>query len=122
MAKGAGLGMARRVRVWNRGERLFDYLVNGDRVTIAPGAFIETARAAANNIQGFYPGKDVPVCIELEPIIEEESKADNPQSAVKKEKVYACPYCDFESKLKMAYQNHVKTHKEALNDSGAVGS
>lgn len=130
MAQGkVGLGEARMVRVWNRGSMLFDYMVQGDRVTIPVGGFVEVPRQKANNIQGFYPGKSVPVHIDLEPILPEKPEASKPEAKTDepdKVKIYVCSHCDFETTKKIALINHMKTHNkvkaEAANDTGAVGN
>jgi hypothetical protein len=102
-------GLPKRVRVWNRGEKKFDYEVMGERYTIEPGKSIELPRRTAVAVRGFYPGKGIEVKLDIEPIA-----GDNETSIVPlandKEKVvvYSCFKCDAEFPKKEELLAHVK--------------
>lgn len=105
MATETEKGLIRRVRLWNRGEKLFDYEIMGERYTIEPGKYKEMARRTAIMVRGFYPGKDIKVNLQIEPITDS-GYEETAEIQTNKEKVvkYACFKCDeeFDSKEKLA--------------------
>lgn len=104
-------GPAKRARLWNKGDNVFDYEILGERYKINPGEFIEVARRTAINIRGFYPGKNKPVNLQIEPIegSYEETKPEALKD-VEKEKVmvYSCYKCDAEFDNKEKLVAHMK--------------
>lgn len=109
-------GLVRKVRLWNDGEKDFDYQVDGNRVIIPKGKYIDTARRTAISIRGFYPGKGVQVSLRIEPLPEhgfdnEIAKDADPSKA----KVYLCPTCGGEYAVK---EDALKCHKRVSKPRG----
>jgi hypothetical protein len=99
-------GPAKRARLWNDGDKTFDYEILGERYVIEPGKSIDVARRTAINIRGFYPGKNKPVSLRIEPIegAYEEAKPEALKDIAKERvMVYSCYKCDeeFDSKEKL---------------------
>ena len=105
-------GPAKRVRLWNDGKDTFDYEILGSQYTIEPGKCIELARRTAITVRGFYPGKNKPVSLRMEPIEGDYEGAETVQESMDKEKVlsYACYKCDEEFDSKEDLVEHMKKH------------
>lgn len=104
-------GPAKRCRLWNDGKDRFNYEILGEKYDIPPGGFMEMARRTAINIRGFYPGKDKPVNLRIEPI-EGDYETAKPEALkdIEKEKVrvYSCHKCDDEFDGKEKLMAHMK--------------
>jgi len=70
--------VARKARLWNRGDTDFHQIVNGTEYHIKAGDSITVSRREAVVIRGHYCGKNVPVSLEIEKIFENVSEDKTP--------------------------------------------
>lgn len=105
-------GPAKRVKLWNDGSTLFDYEILGTQYTIKPGEYLTLARRTAITVRGFYPGKNKPVSLRIEPIEGDYDGMETVQKSMDKEPekvtVYSCFKCDAEFPKKEELVAHMK--------------
>lgn len=108
-------GLAKRVRLFNRGTETFNYEILGERYVIPAGESIELPRRTAIAVRGFYPGKDIPVSLEMCPV-EGDYDGPAPEILTNKEKVtvYSCYKCDAE----FASKEELVAHMKAIHTPG----
>jgi uncharacterized C2H2 Zn-finger protein len=120
-------GLVSRVKLWNRGDKVYNQEVNGDRYVIEPGQYMEMSRRTAINVRGKYCGRGVAVCLVIEPIMEsgrDKEKVDVAEPV----KIVVCPKCDKEFKSKTEYKDHYEAKhkrvrgKPAQRSADAVGN
>jgi len=68
--------VAKRARLWNRGNTDYKQIVNGSEVYIPAGKSVECSRHEAVTIRGHYCGKGVPVRLEIELLYDEKPKKE----------------------------------------------
>lgn len=111
-----GKGLPKKWKLTNTGTRDFNYEIQGNWYHIPVGESITVSRSVKVLIKGFYPGKDIPVSLKDEPVLDGGfDTLDAPiANNIEKVRVYTCLKCDFECDDK----NKLAAHDAEMHKRG----